>query len=100
MSSLFEFLFKYRPVLYQEGDFTFLSPWPVVTIGALAVLFAVPAVLTYTRARARSSAADRWVLGALRGAAFVVLFFIVMQPGLRSCPSGISWPSSSTTPAA
>ena len=82
MSSFFEFLFKYRPVLYQEGDFTFLSPWPLAIAGALAALLAVPAVLSYTRARARSSATDRWVLGALRGAAFLLLFFIVMQPAL------------------
>ncbi len=82
MSSVFEFLFKYRSVLYQEGDFTFLSPWPVATVAILAAVLVVPAILTYTRARAKSSAADRWVLGALRGAAFLLLFFIVMQPGL------------------
>ena len=26
--SLFEFLFKYRLFLFQEGDFSFTSPWP------------------------------------------------------------------------
>ena len=82
MSSIFEFLFKYRPVLYQEGDFSFLSPWPVAAVGLVAVLLVVPAVLTYARARGKSSASDRWVLAVLRGAAFVLLFFIVMQPGL------------------
>ena len=29
MDSIFEFFFKYRPLLYQEGDFRFLSPWPL-----------------------------------------------------------------------
>ena len=82
MTGLFEFLFKYRPVLYQEGDFSFLSPWPLTTAGLVAAVLAVPAVLTYLRARGKSSAADRWVLGVLRGAAFVLLFVIVMQPGL------------------
>ena len=82
MSGLFEFLFKYRPVLYQEGDFTFLSPWPLTTAGLIAAALAVPAVLTYLRARGKSSRTDRWVLGVLRGAAFVILFLIVMQPGL------------------
>ena len=82
MTGLFEFLFKYRPVLYQEGDFSFLSPWPVALVGLVAVLLAGPAVLSYVRARGKSRAADRWVLGALRGAAFLLLFFIVMQPGL------------------
>ena len=82
MSGLFEFLFKYRPTLYKEGDFSFLSPWPVATVGLVAALLAVPAVLTYIRARGKSSAADRWVLGILRGAALLLLFLIVMQPGL------------------
>ena len=82
MSALFEFLFKYRPTLYREGDFSFLSPWPVGTVALVAALLAVPAVLTYLRARGRSGAADRWVLGVLRGGALLLLFFIVMQPGL------------------
>ena len=82
MSGFFEFLFKYRPVLYQEGDFTFLSPWPVGVMAIIAVALVVPAVLTYARARGKSRAADRWVLAALRGAAFLLLFFIVMQPAL------------------
>ena len=82
MSSLFELLFKYRPVLYQEGDFSFLSPWPLAVAGVVAATLAVPAVLTYLRARGKSSRADRWVLGVLRGTAFLILFFIVMQPGL------------------
>ncbi len=82
MSGVFEFLFKYRPVLYQEGDFTFLSPWPLGTMAIIAAVLAVPAVLTYARARGKSRAADRWVLATLRGAAFILLFFIVMQPGL------------------
>ena len=82
MSGLFEFLFKYGPTLYREGDFSFLSPWPLGTAALVAVVLAVPAVLTYVRARGKSSAADRWVLGLLRGAALLLLFFIVMQPGL------------------
>ena len=39
-------------------------------------------MLTYALARGRSRRADRWVLGALRTALFLVLFFIVMQPAL------------------
>ncbi|MYC92667.1 MAG: hypothetical protein F4X15_14480, partial [Gemmatimonadetes bacterium] len=82
MSSLFEFLFKYRPVLFQEGELSFLSPWPVTMVAAAAVLLGVPAVLTYALARGRSRRLDRWVLGGLRAALFLVLFFIVMQPAL------------------
>ena len=82
MSSLFEFLFKYRPVLFQEGDLSFLSPWPLAAVAGAAVLLGVPAVLTYALARGRSRRVDRWVLGALRAALFMVLFLIVMQPAL------------------
>ncbi len=82
MSGLFEFLFKYRPVLFQEGDVSFVSPWPVTTVAAAAVLLGVPAVLTYALARGRSRRLDRWVLGTLRAALFMVLFVIVMQPTL------------------
>ena len=57
MSGIFEFLFKYRPVLYQEGDFSFLSPWPLTMAAMVAAALAVPAVLTYLRARGKSSRA-------------------------------------------
>ncbi|MGI9629124.1 MAG: hypothetical protein ACR2QM_20035 [Longimicrobiales bacterium] len=82
MTEIFEFLFKYRPLLYQEGELTFLSPWPLLLVGAVALVLTVLAVLSYSRARAKSSTVDRWILGALRGAALVLLFFIIMQPGL------------------
>ena len=82
MSGLFEFLFKYRPVLFQEGDLSFLSPWPVTMVAVAAVLLGVPAVLTYALARGRSRRGDRWVLGTLRAALLLVLFLIVMQPAL------------------
>ncbi len=82
MSSLFEFLFKYRPVLFQEGDLSFLTPWPLTVVALGAVVLGVPAVLTYAFARGRSRRRDRWVLGALRAALFGVMFLIVMQPAL------------------
>ena len=82
MNSIFEFLFKYRPLLFQEADFTFLSPWPLTLAAAAALVLAVPALLSYTLARGRSDRTDRWVLGTLRTALFALLFFVVMQPAL------------------
>ena len=81
-SGLFELLFKYRPALFREGDLSFLSPWPPATVGLVAALLALPAILTYARARGGSGTADRWVLGGLRGAALLLLAFVVMRPGL------------------
>ena len=82
MNSIFEFLFKYRPLLFQEADFTFLSPWPVTFAALAALVLVVPALLSYTLARGRTNRTDRWVLGTLRTALFALLFFAVMQPAL------------------
>ena len=82
MTGIFEFFFKYRPVVFQEGDLTFLSTWPLAIVAVAAVVLAVPAALSYVLARGRSSRTDRWVLGTLRAALFAVLFLMVMQPAL------------------
>ena len=82
MNSIFEFLFKYRPLLFQEAEFTFLSPWPVTFAALAALVLVVPALLSYTLARGRTNRTDRWVLGTLRTALFALLFFAVMQPAL------------------
>ncbi len=79
---MFEFFFKYRPLIFQEGDFTFLSPWPLALAVVAALVLAVPAVVSYTLARGRSRSTDRWVLGTLRTALLALLFFVVMQPAL------------------
>jgi len=79
---VFELLFKYRPIIFREGDFTFLTPWPVgVMLGAGVVLAAV-AVLTYRGAGKRASTTDRSVLVGLRIAALAVLLFSLLQPTL------------------
>ena len=79
---MFEFLFKYPPLMFQEGDFAFLSPWPLNLAAVAALALAVPALLSYALARGRSSRTDRWVLGTLRTALFALLFLAVMQPAL------------------
>ena len=82
MTNAFEFLFKYRPVLFQEGDLTFLSPWPLTLAAVAAAALAVPALLSYVLARGRSRRRDRWVLGGIRAALLALLFAVVMQPAL------------------
>ena len=82
MRSIFEFFFKYQPLLFQEGDFRFLSPWPlwltvVVVAGALAL-----GVLTYTRAPGRASRVERGVMVALRLMALGILMFCLFKPAL------------------
>ena len=82
MTNAFEFLFKYRPVLFQEGDLTFLSPWPLTLVAVAAAALAIPALLSYVLARGRSRRRDRWVLGGIRAALLALLFAVVMQPAL------------------
>ena len=50
--SLFEFLFKYRPLMFEQGDFTFRASWA----GGLALL-AVVAAAAATPATAACGAA-------------------------------------------
>ena len=82
METTFEFLFKYRLLLFQEGEFTFSSPWPVLLVlGGVAVI-AVPALLTYGAARGDSRRRDRAVMAGLRLGLVAILVFILFRPTL------------------
>ena len=80
--SVFAFLFKYRPAVFEKGDFAFGSPTSVIVLLLVGALIGVPAVLTYAAVRGKSTRRDRWILGALRGAAIVVLLFCLFRPML------------------
>lgn len=82
MQGIFEFLFKYRPLLFQEGDFTFGSPWPTMFVLGLVALLSIPAVLTYTAARGNTRPVDRTVMAVLRLGVIGLLVFILLQPTL------------------
>lgn len=80
MDAVFEFLFKYRPVVFERGAFGFAWPAPaalLVPIGLAAIGFGV---WLYLRSRLALSTRDRWILGALRGAAVALLVFCVARP--------------------
>ena len=80
--SLFEFLFKYRPLIFEEGDFALRGSWA----GYLALVLAVGAGLlilrTYTQVRGNSKPLDRTVLTVIRLAALAVLAFCLLRPVL------------------
>jgi uncharacterized membrane protein len=82
MEGLFEFLFKYRPLLFEQGEFAFTAPASVRlwllgagTLGALAVA-------SYTLARGRAAVVDRSVMAGLRVALLAVLLFCLLRPSL------------------
>ena len=80
--TLFQALFKYRPLDFREGDVVLSTPWPVgLLIGAVALL-GVGAAVSYGRSAGRASALDRTLLVTLRVAALGILVFALLQPTL------------------
>ncbi len=82
MDVIFEFLFKYRALVFEQGELGFGAPASVRLWLGLAGLLGASAVATYTIARGRSSVADRGIMAALRVALLGVLVFCLMQPTL------------------
>jgi hypothetical protein len=83
MPALWEFFFKYPPVVFEKGRLMFTSPLPGwMLVGATAAVVAIT-VWTYLRARGKVRARDRAVLVALRAGAFAVLLFALFRPALQ-----------------
>ncbi len=79
---IFELAFKYRPVVFAQGDFAFSPPWPAAV--AIAAVFAAAAAvgLAYGRVRKAGSARDRLILTGLRLAALALILFCLLRPVL------------------
>ncbi|HSF16854.1 MAG TPA: glutamine amidotransferase [Vicinamibacteria bacterium] len=80
--NLFELLFKYRPLIYQRGDFAFGASALFFLLGAVVVAVAVPILLRYRDVGGRSSRTDRIVLSSLRTAALLLVLFCLARPSL------------------
>jgi uncharacterized membrane protein len=82
LDSVFAFLFKYRPILFREGDVVFGASWPVATMLVVAGVVAVGAIVTYAGPRGRAGRRDRLIMGGLRLATLGVLLFCLFRPTL------------------
>ena len=82
MNLLFSFFFKYRPLLFLEGDLEFRSSWPAFFLLLLVVAGGVVAVTSYVRPRGKTGPSDRVLMALLRFGAFAVLFFALLRPTL------------------
>src|SRR5262245_9341049 len=82
MEQIFTALFKYRPLIFQRGDFTFASAWSAWLVMAVALLVAAPVIWMYTRARGRSNLLDRGIMSGLRLVIFAVVIFCLLRPML------------------
>ena len=79
---LFRFFFKYPPLMFQQGDFTWGLSRPVLLVVAAVTAVAVLALLTYRGVPATERPRDRAILVALRLAALTVLLFCLVRPTL------------------
>ena len=59
---MFEFLFKYSPVVFERGNFAFSAPWPVYLVAIVAAALAVPTVLRYRQVPHSSDFLLRWIM--------------------------------------
>ena len=83
MTALFEWLFKYRPLLYERGTFAFrpvVSVWVIILLIIIALL---GAYWLYQRSARPLPPSWRYGLTGLRAAAFLLIIFIFSQPVLR-----------------
>ena len=80
--SLFEFLFKYRPIVFGEGDLAF-RPTTATYFAVVAVLaVGVVSFRTYLQVRANSRPVDRAVLIGIRLTILAVLLLCLFRPVL------------------
>ena len=88
MAGLFEFLFKYRPALFEEGRFTLVSPVWMQVAALLAGALLVVAAFSYRRMGSgvadRTAGAERlrWLPPVFRSLAIAVIVFCLLQPAL------------------
>ncbi len=82
MSRLFEFLFKYRPLVFEQGDFTFAASTGLRVLVLLGGALGIAAIATYAVARGRSTPTDRGILAGLRLGLLGLVVFALLQPTL------------------
>jgi uncharacterized membrane protein len=80
--TIFEFLFKYRPLVFTEGRLTFQSPIAVALLIPVVLLVAALAVWTYRNVAGKSTDRDRVVLATLRACALAIVAFALLRPVL------------------
>jgi uncharacterized membrane protein len=80
-ASLFRFLFKYDPLVFEQAKFVFGATRSMALVAALAAATALYALWTY-RKLAAVSGRQRLVLLTLRLPLFLVLLFALLRPTL------------------
>ncbi len=82
MTAVFEFLFKYRPFLFEKGTLALRPHWPWYVTLLLAIGAMTASYLLYRRAADPLPAGARLGLAGFRAVSLLVLLFIFLQPVL------------------
>ncbi len=80
--SLFEFLFKYRPLVFEEGELAFRPGTATYLAGVAVVVAGVVTFRTYQLVRANSRPLDRGVLTGIRFTILALLLLCLFRPVL------------------
>ena len=80
--AIFQALFSYRPIVFQQGEFRFDISAGSLVAAALAGAVMVAAVVTYRGVRGKGRLRDRIVLTALRMTALALVLFCLFRPTL------------------
>ena len=79
---IFQALFSYRPVVFQQGDFRFDFATSAFVVAAIAAIIMAGAVFTYRTVNVNGRRRDRLVLTVLRMAVLALLVFCLFRPTL------------------
>ncbi len=80
--SVFQALFTYRPVVFQQGEFRFNVTTGSLVAAALVAAVMIVAIVTYRTVRGKGRLRDRMVLTALRMVALALVLFCLLRPTL------------------
>jgi uncharacterized membrane protein len=82
MESVFELLFKYRPLVYERGSFAFSPPWPVAVTWVFVAVAMALAWFLYRGARHLAMFPWRILLMTMRCLALLTVLVLLLQPVL------------------
>ncbi|MBZ5495296.1 MAG: glutamine amidotransferase [Acidobacteriia bacterium] len=82
MTAIFEFLFKYRPFLFEKGTIALRPPWPMLLTWVLAAAALAVSWFLYRRSVRTLPPSWKYILAGLRAVPLLVLIAIFLQPVL------------------
>ena len=80
--AIFQALFSYRPIVFQQGEFRFDVSTASIVAAVIAAAIMAAAIFTYRTVSVKGRLRDRVVLTGLRMAALAVVLFCLFRPTL------------------